>query len=114
MMLPSMIAKGVDEEDYEEQRPMIDHGKFFPVVDEDDDDDESDDSSLVYVHGHHEVISVQEAKSRGTSIATPLPPSKDVSWHGIYTDLLKHLNPLDMDELKSSNWIMKIYVIIKR
>ena len=39
MMLPSMIAKGVDEEDYEEQRPMIDHGKFFPVVDEDDDDD---------------------------------------------------------------------------
>ena len=38
MMLPSMIAKGVDEEDYEEQRPMIHHGKFFPVVDEDDDD----------------------------------------------------------------------------
>ena len=81
----------------------------------------------MYVHGHHEVISVQEARSRGTSIASmskkykikklkilaPPPPSKDVSWHGIYTDLLKHLNPLDMDELKSSNWIMKIYVIVK-
>uniref|UniRef100_A0A914EES8 Uncharacterized protein n=1 Tax=Acrobeloides nanus TaxID=290746 RepID=A0A914EES8_9BILA len=39
MMLPSMIAKGVDEEDYEEQRPIIEHGKFFPVVDEDDDED---------------------------------------------------------------------------
>jgi hypothetical protein len=41
------------------------------------------------------------------------PPSKDVSMHGIFIDLLQHLNPLDMDELKGSNWLLKIYIIIK-
>lgn len=37
VLLPSMIQPGGNEE--QEEKILVDHGKFFPVFEEDDDDD---------------------------------------------------------------------------
>lgn len=41
------------------------------------------------------------------------PPSKDDSYQGIWHDLINHINPVDMDEFKGSNWFLRIYLLVK-
>lgn len=38
MLLPSMIQPGGEED--QNEKIIVDHGKFFPLVEEDDDDDD--------------------------------------------------------------------------